>query len=83
MAMVATTLPQLLQVAHGLRMPLDRKLPEPVLTLIDECWSGLPDLRPSTSEVARQLREMEEGGVLDAMAADSGGAAGGGCCTVM
>lgn len=49
-----------LQVAHGYRPELAKPIPEGVQALIERCWKGLPELRPSMEEVVVELEKLQE-----------------------
>lgn len=49
-----------LQVAHGYRPELTKPIPEGVQALIERCWKGLPELRPSMEEVVVELEKLQE-----------------------
>ena len=70
-------------MAAGHREPINPRLPTALRTLISDCWSGLPELRPSMREVAARLRDIL---AHDAVLADADavtGPAGGACCSLM
>ncbi|GAB4820768.1 hypothetical protein N2152v2_007814 [Parachlorella kessleri] len=70
-------------VAHGFRPPIGDQVPARVKALIERCWKGLPELRPSMGDVATELEQI----LQEYQGAGAGeGAPGktcGGCCSVM
>jgi hypothetical protein len=48
-----------LQVANGYRPPLGPQVAPGVRAVIEHCWKGLPELRPSMSEVVQELQAMQ------------------------
>lgn len=70
------------RVASGYRPPYPSHMPQPIRELVNDCWSGVSNLRPPIREVVRRLREMQAAGVADDMDAAQA-AGGGGCCVVM
>lgn len=67
------------RVALGHRPPFTDNMPPELRQLINDCWSGLPKLRPQAGEVVRRLKKMQEAG----MAAEMDTASSTGCCSVM
>jgi hypothetical protein len=68
------------KVANGWRPDLKTgSVPEEINKLIDVCWSGVPELRPSAQEIVDILEDIEARGIC----AEEVKPAGGGCCTVM
>ncbi len=51
-----------LQVANGYRPPLKPHVPASVQALIDKCWKGRPELRPTMGQVAAELRSIQLAG---------------------
>lgn len=47
------------QVAHGFRPPISPKVPPGIAALIERCWKGLPELRPTMAEVVQELEGMQ------------------------
>ena len=70
------------RVAAGFRPAIPAELPQELRALIDACWHGVPDLRPSAREVVRRLAAIEATGALAAMDAQKAAAKGGACCVV-
>ena len=55
------------KVANGWRPPFPAHMPESIRNLVDKCWSGIPELRPSMQEVVDALREIQRTGVPEEM----------------
>lgn len=53
------------RVAAGWRPSFPAHMPENIRKLVDKCWSGLPELRPSMAEVVRSLEEIGKSGVIE------------------
>lgn len=73
--------PSPLQVADGYRPPILDNVPASVAGVIESCWKGPPDLRPSAREVVARLEAIQAAGHCSASL--GGGGAQGGCCAVM
>ena len=71
------------KVAAGFRPSFSPHIPPPMRELIDQCWSGAPDLRPRMKQVHTALVAMQESGMAEQMDAGAASAGGGGCCAVM
>ena len=61
-AVSPTTRPLLLQVAQGYRPPLPDSLPPSVAAVIEACWKGDPDLRPTAGKVVEMLQAIQASG---------------------
>jgi serine/threonine protein kinase len=70
------------RVAAGFRPAIPAELPAELRALIDACWHGVPELRPSAREVVRRLAAIKATGALAAMDAERAAAKGGACCAV-
>lgn len=46
------------RVSNGFRPPLDPRWPEPLRTLISDCWHQDPRKRPSMAEVVKRLERI-------------------------
>lgn len=75
------------QTAAGYRPKLsDTVAPPEVNKLIDDCWNGVPRLRPTAKEVVARLKAVEASGECGPSSPGGGAAAGDGagkCCSVM
>ncbi|KAG7669254.1 hypothetical protein Ndes2526B_g05554 [Nannochloris sp. 'desiccata'] len=83
------------ETANGYRPKLSDtgNIPNSVNEIINQCWSGVPELRPTAGEVVKKLLEIQKSGVcpgggkssLDGGSTkDSGASSGTGCaCTLM
>ena len=69
------------KVAAGWRPPFPAHMHNNVRKLVDRCWSGLPELRPTITELLTALEELEKSGAIAEM--DAKEASSGGCCSVM
>lgn len=67
------------RVAAGWRPPFPAHMPEKLRKLVDKCWAGLPELRPSMADVIKRLEEIQTSGVIEEMDAKDAKAAGKGC----
>lgn len=67
------------RVAAGWRPPFPMHMPESIRKLVDKCWAGIPELRPSMEEVVKQLEEIQRSGVIGEMDAKETKSAGCGC----
>lgn len=70
------------RVANGWRPPFPNHMPDSIRKLVDKCWAGLPELRPSMPEVVCSLQEIEKSGVVEESDAKEAQAKGCGCCVM-
>ena len=72
-------------VANGFRPQLSEKtVPRAVSDLINKCWSGVPELRPSAAEVVATLQGIQASGVCSALPVLGKDTASAGCsCSLM
>jgi serine/threonine protein kinase len=63
------------KVAAGWRPTFPQHMPEDVRRLVDCCWSGTPELRPSMSDVLLRLKALQREGVLGATKKKNNGTA--------
>ena len=71
------------RTAHGYRPNFSSTVPQKVNDLINACWSGTPELRPSAQEVVVMLEAIIESQVCKGSVADSSGVNAGCSCALM
>lgn len=78
------------ETANGYRPKLSdtENTPNSLNEVINQCWSGVPELRPSAEQLVKQLLEIQQSGVCKGGSAinekDGGASSGTGCaCTLM
>lgn len=71
------------RVAAGWRPPFPAFIPEVITKLIDRCWSTEPKLRPSMQQVLKELNDIKDSGVVDAIDVGGKKSKQQGCCTIM
>ena len=82
------------QVANGYRRPIPSMWPSALRVLIETCWAGQPDKRPSMKLVVRTLADLQKrpddllklnpkGGISRSVGSSSGVNSGCSSCVVM
>ena len=70
------------RVSNGWRPAFPVNMPESIRKLVDKCWAGIPELRPTREKVLHRLQEIGRSGDVTTM--DDVQAKAQGCaCSIM
>lgn len=53
------------ETANGYRLPLPVSWPQPIVSLIQDCWAQKSSKRPSFAAIERRLQEIQASGVIE------------------